>query len=122
MVPDHDVVPVVGVHVALSVLNSTIATLSEAVPATVRSSDPTIAPFDGERIVTCGAILSALRTVTERPVVSASPCEARISNVTAYVPAVEKTWGAISERGHTGSHRPSLSESHRAWWHAPGVS
>src|SRR2546427_146979 len=86
MVPDHDVVPVVGVHVALSVLNSTIATLSEAVPATVRSSDPTIAPFDGERIVTCGAILSALRTVTERPVVSASPCESRISNVTVYVP------------------------------------
>src|SRR2546428_238051 len=81
---------------------------------------PTIAPFDGERIVTCGAILSGLRTVTERPVVSASPCESRISNVTAYVPAVVKTWEAVSEEDHRVSHRPSPSQSHRAWRDALG--
>src|SRR5437899_1277652 len=118
--PVTEGVPVVGVHAGLSVLTTRIATLSEAVPATVRSSDPTIAPFDGERIVTCGAILSGLRTVTERPVVSASPCESRISNVTAYVPAVVKTWEAVSEEDHRVSHRPSPSQSHRPWRDALG--
>ena len=91
MVPDHCVVPAVGIHVALSVLNSTIATLSEAVPTTVTSSGPTIAPSGGERIVTCGAILSGRRTVTDRLVVSTSPYASRTCKVTAYVPAVVKT-------------------------------
>src|SRR5207247_1368366 len=68
-----------------------IATLSEAVPTTVTSSGPTIAPSDGERIVTCGAILSGRRTVTDRLVVSTSPYASRTCKVTAYVPAVVKT-------------------------------
>src|SRR5712691_645986 len=115
-VPDHEVVPVVGVQVALSVLNSIVAmaTLSEAVPTTVTFGDTRTVSFGGDRMVTSGGIWSPLRTATERVVVATSPWESRICKVTGYVPAVEKACWAVSERDHEVSHRPSPSQSQRA--------
>jgi hypothetical protein len=107
---------VVGVQVALSVLNSIVAmaTLSEAVPTTVTSADRRTVSFGGDRMVTCGGIWSTLRTATERVVVATSPWESRICKVTGYDPAVEKTCWAVSKRDHGVSHRPSPSQSQRA--------
>ena len=83
--PDHDVVPVVGVHVALSVLSSIVAipTLSEAVPTTVTSADSRTVSLGGERIATWGGTSSsALRTTTDCVAVLTNPRESRICSVT----------------------------------------
>src|SRR2546422_5947613 len=94
--PDHEVVPEVGVQVVLSVLSCIVetATLSHATPVTVTFAEAITVSFDGDRMETWGGVLSpppGLWTASHWPTLPVNPFESPISTLTKSPPPIVYT-------------------------------